>query len=120
MMLYKIALFLFIFGAVVTGINDSGLFSATLPENNIVQYDQATVQDLTESASGEVNPLFTIAFIQLAIKSILSGVLAIATIIPMMLAFGFPGWIALMIQGPIWFVMAVGVYEFITGNNVEA
>lgn len=119
MMLYKIVLCLFCFGAVVTGLNSSGLFTTVLPEQNIQQYDSAQVEELTEAATGDVSPLFTINFVIIAVKSVLMGMVSVLTIIPLMLSFGVPLWIAAMIQSPIWFVSAVGVYQFVTGNRVE-
>lgn len=119
MMIYKIALAIFIFAAVSTGINDSGLMPVAIPESNINQMDQADVQDLTESASGDVNPLFTIGFVIIAIKSIVAGLVAIFSILPLLISWGFPLWIGMIFQAPLWFVEAVGIYQFVTGVNVE-
>lgn len=118
-MLYKIALCLFIFGAVITGLNSSGLFPATLPEAGINQYDQATVEDLSGSASGELNPLFTLGIIQVFVSSVIAGVIAVLSIIPLMMQFGVPLWMAMMIQGPIWFVCAWDLFSVLKGQPHE-
>jgi hypothetical protein len=119
MMLYKIALSIFIFAAVCTGINDSGIFTITVPESNVNQMEQADVQDLTDTASGEVTGLFTIGFVIVAIKSIIAGLVAIFSILPLLTSWGVPLWIGMIFQAPLWFVEAVGIYQFVTGVNVE-
>jgi hypothetical protein len=119
MMIYKIALFIFIISAVITGVNDAGIFTLEIPESNINQFDQAQVTDLTDTATGDVNPLFTIQFLMIAVKSIFMGMISVACIIPMLVSLNVPLWLATMIQGPIWFVEAVGLYQVITGIRVE-
>lgn len=120
MMLYKLALCLFIAGAVITGLNDSGMFASAIPEPNIQQMSEDDVVDLTEAGgNADTNPLFTLSIIAIAAKSLFMGLVSVVSIIPLLLSMGVPSWIAVMIQGPIWLVMAVGIYQIFTGNRIE-
>lgn len=120
MMIYKLALCLFIAGAAITGLNDSGIFTTAIPEPNINQISQDDVVDLTNAAgNADVNPVFTLSIIAIAAKSLFMGLVSVVSIIPLLLSMGVPGWIAIMIQGPIWLVMAAGLYQIFTGNRLE-
>lgn len=119
MMLYKIIFVLFCFGFVSTGINASGLFPMVVPEPGYNNVTEAQVTEMTEQASGELSPLFILSFLIWFVKAILGGLLAILTIIPLLLAWGCPLWVAGMVQGPIWIVSLYGVFTTITGTRLE-
>jgi hypothetical protein len=119
MMLYKIILFLFILGSVSTGLNASGIFPAQMPVQSTATINQAQITDLTNSTKGPVSPLSVISIGMLFVGSILGGLLAVVFVVPLMLAYGIPMYIALMFQGPLWIVEAFGVYQIVTGIRVE-
>jgi len=119
MMLYKIILFLFILGAVSTGLNTSGILPTKLPVQNTATLDQAQITDLTNSTKGPVSPLSVVSFGMVFIGSILGGLLAVVFVVPLMVSFGIPLYIALMFQAPLWIVEGFGVYQIVTGIRVE-
>jgi len=118
-MLYRLIFILFTLGFVATGINASGLFPVAVPEPGFNNVTETQVTEMTEQASGELSPLFILSFLVWFVKAILGGLLAILTIIPLLLSWGCPLWIAGIIQGPIWVVCLYGVFGTITGNRLE-
>lgn len=118
-MLYKIIFVLFCLGFVSTGINESGLFPMAVPEPGYSNVTEAQVTDMTEQASGEVSGLFVLSFMVWFVKSILGGLIAILSIIPLLTAWGCPLWIAGMIQGPVWLICLYGIFGTITGKDLE-
>jgi len=117
MMLYKFMLVLFIFGAVCGAVNAAGLYDTALPESGVTM-DEADIVDLTGSMSDTtVNAFTPITMMMTCGKVLMSGMLAIVTIIPLMMSFGVPGVWAAMIQTPIWLIEGWGVYEFYTGHQ---
>ena len=126
MKLYSIFIFLFTFGVVTSSLNSLGIFDVNLPQNNVNTISQADVMDLSNTATtAGLNPFFIFYIIQSFGKVLFTGILTCATILPLMLQFGsgMPASvmvpIALMFQLPIWVVSAFGVYQLITGYNME-
>jgi len=118
MKLYTILLTLFIFGFVTSGINTSGMFTQKMPETDI-GFSDSSVQEITEGAEAVgTNPVSIIAMIGLFFHVFASAVLAIITILPILSSWGCPLWAGMMIQGPVWLVEVVGLYQFATGHNV--
>ena len=121
MMLYKVMMVLFIFGAVIQGFNVSGLGIYKLPETSEANYDNATIMEYVDSqtdkpAMGSFTILESIWSFMSVIAAGLTAVFALAIIL---INFGVPAWMAIMIQTPIWLIEAVGIYQIITGNRVE-
>ena len=119
MMLYKVVMAVFIFGAVISGINDSGIFAYKLPETSLNTPGQAEVRELTNSTGNVENPLALASATITFLKALSGGLLAVFTILPMLLAFGCPAWLAGIIQAPIWLIYIAGIYQMVTGNRVE-
>jgi hypothetical protein len=128
MKLWSIALCLFIFGFAVSAVNDLGIFHATIPgpEQTAINSDEIT--DVSEEVmSTGLNPLFIFFSIQTIGKTLISGFIAILSILPLFCAtlgaFGIPLLISIpigmVIQGPIWFVMLNGLFQMITGYNEQ-
>ena len=116
---YSIMLFLLIFGWVAGGINASGLYDAQAPTSEI-GIEEADVIEITEGMSSQdVNPLTMYSIIITMGNVLCSGFLALLTILPFLLSWGCPFWAAMMIQGPIWLVEVVGIYQAYTGYNWE-
>jgi hypothetical protein len=118
-MLYKVILFLFVFGAVCTGLNTSGIFTTQMPVQSTASISQTQITDLTNTTQGPVAALGVVSFMALFIGSILGGLLAVLSIIPMMTAWGIPLWIALIFQTPLWLVEIAGIYKLVTGIDME-
>jgi len=119
MMLYKIILFMFVFGAVCSGINASGIFTMTIPTQSTATVQESQITDLTNSTKGPVSPLSAVSFTMLFVGSILGGLLAVLTIIPLMMSWGVPLWVATIFQTPIWIVEVAGIYRMVTGIDIE-
>lgn len=117
---YSIMLFLFILGAVSGAINETALFDAALPESSTHAATAAEVTSLTETTvNAGLNPLWMFFVIVTFIKVLASGLITVATVLPLLLAYGVPSPIAVMIQGPIWIVEIFGIYQLITGYNMQ-
>jgi hypothetical protein len=118
-MLYKVILFLFIFGAVCTGLNSSGIFTTQVPVQSTVSISQSQITDLTNTTQGPVAALGVVSFMSIFVGSILGGLLNVVFIIPLMTSWGIPLWIAMMFQAPIWLVEIAGIYKLFTGIDME-
>ena len=128
MKLWSIALCLFIFGFCVSAVNSMGIFNTTVVGGDTTAI---SADEITE-VSGEVmdtglNPLFIFFAIQTMGRALISGFIAVLSILPIfcstLSAFGIPLTISvpigMIIQGPIWFVMLNGLYQMITGYNEQ-
>lgn len=128
MKLWSIALCLFIVGAGTSAVNDLGVFSSKVPGSQYTNISGAEVQDISQSAvTTGINPLFTFFMIQMFMKALISGFLAILSILPLfcsvLSAFGIPLTISIpigmIIQMPVWYVMLNGLFQMFTGFNEQ-
>lgn len=120
MMIYKIVLFLMIFGAISGVINESGFYSVKVPTTGYKGMTEAQVTDLSNSAANTpVNAFSGFAVIVSLVKIIGSSFLAVATVIPFLVGFGMEANFAVAIQGIIWFVTAIGLYQMYTGHQLS-
>ena len=114
---YSVMLFIFIFGFVSGAIQESGLFVPNVPQQKSA-FNQAEITELGKGAADQgLNPLFMYGIIAMFAKVLFSGMLALLTIIPMLLAWGIPVWIGMMFQAPLWLMEASGFYQMLTGYN---
>jgi hypothetical protein len=117
---YSIMLFLFILGSVSGFVNEVALFDAALPVSASHAVTAGEVTELTQTvADSGLNPLFMFFVIVTFIKVLASGLIAVATILPLLLGYGVPAALAVAIQGPIWIVELFGIYQLITGYNMQ-
>lgn len=118
MMLYKVMLCLFIFGLVAGAINESGLSSTvTIPASN-VEITEQDAEDLTAGVgTSGINALSLISVVFTFAKVIGSAALAVFTVLPLLISFGVPEYIAVVIQSPIWIVEIFGLYQLYTGHQ---
>jgi len=117
---YLLFIGLFTLGLVSTGFNASGLFPVQVPVSNAASISQTQVTDLTNATQGSPNfftfiPQLTIIFV----SSIISGLVAVVAIVPLLVQYGVPMWLAIMIQGPIWIVELFGVWSIVSGQKPE-
>lgn len=115
---FWIALALLVFGSVSAMISDTGLYDVgyTVPTS---PFDEETVTQLTESSqSYETNPIGGVTALPTMIKTVLGGVLAIITIIPLALSMGIPLSIAAIFQGGIWLVYGVELFLWFKGTTL--
>ncbi len=126
MRLWSILLFLFIFGFGTSAVNDLVIFDATVPGSNIEGPSEAEIKDITEEATTTgLNPLFTFFMVQMFLRALLSGALAILSILPwfcgLLGAFGVPllisAPIGMIFQGPIWYVTLNSAFQLFSGHQ---
>ena len=117
MMLYKIMLVLFIFGATVSGLNESGLFAYKMNEASGARLDEVQISEYTNSTtSSSIGSFNVLSAVFSFMKVIASGLGAVVAISFVLISYGVPPWIAGIIQAPIWVVELFGVYQLVTGN----
>jgi len=117
MMLYKIGLCLMILGAVSAVIQDTGFYPVNIPQTSAKGITEAEVIDLANNVeNAPINPLSSLFMLQMIIHVLISAFLALITIIPFLTAYGCPLGLAVIIQTPIWLVMAWGLYQMWTGH----
>jgi len=117
---YTIALALFAFGFVTGGLNGLGIFDATLPTSGAT-LTEAQVTEITAGATaGGASPLQPISSLLTMGGILWEGIKTAVTIIPLLTSYGVPPTVALLIQGPIWFVYVAGIVQFFTGRNIKA
>lgn len=105
-----------IFGAVNGGLNAMGLYSMNLPEQKAI-ITEAQVTDFSEQTGDiAINPWTMWSTIKMFYQVIGGALLSLLTIIPLLMAYGVPFQIALMIQTPIWLVLIWGIYGIWTGH----
>lgn len=119
MKLYSILLFLFIFGLVSAGLNESGMFEVSIPTNEN-DLEESNIQEIGEGVENTgINPLTGFMLIFTFFRIFFSAVMAIVTILPILSAWGVPLWAGMMVQGPIWIVEIAGFYQFVTGHQMQ-
>ncbi|MDD2249420.1 MAG: hypothetical protein PHF90_06750 [Methanocorpusculum sp.] len=115
---FWIVLGLLIFGGVTTMIADTGIYDVGYlsPES---PFDEETTTQLTESTeSFETNPMGGITALPTMIKTVLGGVLAVITILPLLLSMGFPIGLAMIFQGGIWFIYVIELFLWLKGISL--
>ena len=120
MMLYKIMLSLVVFGAVAGYVNSTGMYSVHAPVSGTIGIGEAQVTDMSNNIkSASVNPLFSVTLLWVCLNVLFSAALALLTVIPFLTAWGVPPGLALMVQTPVWLVMAWGIYQMSTGHETQ-
>jgi len=116
---YTIALALFAFGFVVGGVNALGIFSVMLPGSDMA-LGESQVQEITAGAtSGGASPLYPITVLFTLGGVFFEGLKTALTIIPLLTSYGVDPVVAMMFQGPIWFVYIAAVVQFFTGRSIK-
>jgi hypothetical protein len=117
MMAYKIMLVMIIFSAVNGGLNTLGWYSTKLPEQD-AGISKVQVTELTQSVQRtSINPWTAFTVLSTVFQVLGSAMLSLLTILPFLLSMGMNLQMAMMIQTPIWLVMAWAVYQMWTGHS---
>jgi len=120
MMLYKAILVSLMIGAVFSGINECGLYPATLPDSGASMGD-AEVQEFGEGAGGSaLSALTVVGVIAAALKVFLSAAVSVVTVVPVFCAYGWPlswAWMIAMIESPLYFIKLWGLYRLWTAHQ---
>jgi len=118
--IYSIILFIFIFGATVTYINDSGLYEMKLAESGASssisqaqQLNTALTETSKSTSMSMIDQLYIIG------TSITGGLLAVFTLGPLLQSMGVPLGMIGMLISPLGIVAAFWVIEMWTGRAQE-
>lgn len=116
---YTIALALFAFGFVTGCINGIGLFDVMLPGSDMT-ISESQVTEITDGAtSGGASPLYSISILLTLGKVLWEGLKTALALSVLLCSYGVDPLVALMFQGPIWFVYIVGLVQFFTGRSLK-
>jgi hypothetical protein len=118
--IYSIILFIFIFGATVSYINDSKMYELKIPENG-AQSDISQAQNLNTALTDTSKSTSMSMIDQLYIigTSITGGLLAVFTLGPLLASMGVPLGMIGMLISPLGIVAAFWVIEMWTGRSQE-
>lgn len=118
--IYPAIIFIFIFGAGMTFINDTGLYSMKMPESG-VQSDLTQASELNQGLidTSKDSGLSTIEQITLIGSCFVGGIIAIFTLGPMMASFGIPTSFITYALSPLGFVVVGWIIEMWLGRSVE-
>ena len=116
---YSIALALFVFGFVVGALNTMAIADTHLVAPSI-SFGTAQIYEITNGAQ-QAPPSFLHDAISLAslFGALLEGLKTALTILPLMISYGVPTPVALIVQGPIWLVYAVGIISWVTNRSTK-
>lgn len=119
---YAIALAILLFGFVAGMINGSGLFDVQIAGADYTSgIDQMMAEELTGGAStAEWNPLGGLSSLGVLISTLGQSLIAVVTIIPLLTSLGIPLVVAMCIQGPIWFVYAWDLFNWVGNRPTNA
>jgi hypothetical protein len=119
---YPLLLFIFIFGASGTFINESGLYSHKLPvsETGFNTSQAGNVNTvLTEAASSNDQGTFGVTSLVLMGKVIIGGITAIFTLGPLLTSYHVPGAMVAWIISPLGIVLVFWIIEMWLGRSQE-
>lgn len=119
---YPLLLFIFIFGASGTFINETGLYSHKLPVSDTgFNTSQAGEMNtvLTDAASSNDQGTFSVTSLVLMGKVILGGVTAILTLGPLLSSYHVPGAMIAWIISPLGIILVFWLIEMWLGRSVE-
>ena len=116
---YTIALALFAFGFITGGVNALGIFTTMLPGSDMA-LGESQVQEITAGAtSGGASPLYPITVLFTLGGVFFEALKTALTIIPLLTSYGVDPVVAMMFQGPIWFVYIAAVVQFFSGRSLK-
>ena len=118
--IYPLIIFLFVIGATMTMINETGLYSQKLPETGLAtntsqasEFNEALVQSSTDANTFNIESLFLLG------KCLIGGLTAIFTLGPLLTNIGVPGGVILWILSPLGIVLVFWMVEMWLGRSVE-
>jgi hypothetical protein len=115
---YSIALALFAFGFVVGALNTLAIADTKLVAPSSA-FGPAQVSEIVNgSQSAPVSFLHDAFSVVSLLGALLDGLKTALCILPLMASYGIPTPIALIVQGPIWFVYAVSIISFVSNRHV--
>ena len=116
---YTIALALFAFGFITGGVNALGIFSTTLPGSDMALGESQVMEITAGATSGGASPLYPISVLFTLGGVFFEALKTALTIIPLLTSYGVDPIVAMMFQGPIWFVYVTAVVQFFSGRSLK-
>ena len=116
---YTIALALFAFGFITGGVNALGIFSVMLPGSDMALGESQVMEITAGATSGGASPLYPITVLFTIGGVFFEALKTALTIIPLLTSYGVDPIVAMMFQGPIWFVYVAAVVQFFTGRSIK-
>jgi hypothetical protein len=116
---YTIALALFAFGFVVGGVNALGLFTTMLPGSDMALGESQVTEITAGATSGGASPLYPITVLFTLGGVFFEALKTALTIIPLLTSYGIDPIVAMMFQGPIWFVYIAAILQFFSGRSLK-
>ena len=118
--IYPMILFIFIFGAGVAYINESGMYDLKIPESgvqsNLSQASSLNQAMLETSKTSELN---YIEMLQLVGKTVVGGLVAIFTLGPLLNSLGIPMPLVVWLISPLGIVLVFWLIEMWLGRPAE-
>ena len=116
---YNIALALFIFNAVISGINSMGIFDTHVVEMAQPVNETRIAEVVSDTGTMHTYDMFvfTSKILVRMFSTFFTALVGAITVIPMLMQYGVPAQVIAMIQGPIWLVYSWGAVQFLTGRS---
>jgi hypothetical protein len=118
--IYSLMLFIFIFGAGMTFMTDSGIYSMKMANqglaSNISQAQGMNTAMLESSKDSNMN---YIQMLSIMGSSLVGGVMAVVTLGPLMISLGVPPNLAVFFISPLGVVLAFWLIEMWLGRPAE-
>jgi len=116
---YTIALALFAFGFITGGVNALGIFTTMLPGSDMTLGESQVMEITAGATSGGASPLYPISVLFTLGGVFFEALKTALTIIPLLTSYGVDPIVAMMFQGPIWFVYVTAVVQFFSGRSLK-
>lgn len=117
---YPIIIFIFIFGAGMTYINETNLYAVKMPETGVQSnLSQASQLNTALTETSKSSQLSSIDQMYIIGSSVVGGLMAIFTLGPLLISMGVPVGLAGWFLSPMGFVIAMWVIEMWTGRPAE-
>ena len=113
--------FLFIFGLVIQTFNEMNVFGVQQPEIGLKSITNDTAQSMHAGAESQSLNLFTAGAVLWSMIKIIvtAAMMGCGIILPFLLLWGFPFYIALLLQTVVAFFAIPWVFELWTGRPLE-
>lgn len=118
--IYPAIIFIFIFGAGMTFINETNLYAVKMPESG-VQTELSQAQEANEALvqTSKDSGLSSIEQITLIGQCVVGGIIAVLTLGPILASFGIPNSIIIYLLSPLGFVLVFWIIELWLGRPAE-
>lgn len=116
---YQAILFIFILGAGMTFINDTGLYSPKMPTSGLVSNNTQAMQFNEAMTASSKDNLNVAEQLWLMGSCIVGGVVAVLTLGPMLQSFGIPPSLVTWLISPLGVVLAFWMIEMWLGRSPE-